>query len=70
MANSYSKPNTLLQLTTLSNKVLDNQHLKLIKNVIFILVLYNYWKRFYLSVAVGGPVRAFNDFQAYLKKVT
>ncbi|CAO3611851.1 unnamed protein product [Cunninghamella blakesleeana] len=68
MANSYSKPNTLLQLTTLSNKVLDSQHLKLIKNIVFLLVLYNYWKQFYLSVAVGGPVRAFNDFKAYIKK--
>lgn len=70
MANSYSKPNALLQLTTLSNKLLDSQHLKLIKNIVFLLVLYNYWKRFYLSVAIGGPVRAFNDFKAFIKKVT
>jgi sphinganine-1-phosphate aldolase len=59
-----------MQLTTLSNKVLESRHLAIAKNIVFLLVLYHYWGRLYAKVFVGGPVRALYDFKDYLKKVT
>ncbi|KAI8344493.1 sphingosine-1-phosphate lyase [Chlamydoabsidia padenii] len=59
----------LLQLTILSNKVLESRQLSLLKNVVFLLVLYHYWGRLYAKVFVGGPVRALYDFKDHLKKV-
>lgn len=70
MANSHSRPQALMQLTTLSNKVLESRRLAILKNIVFLLVLYHYWGRFYAKVFVGGPARALYDLKDYMKKVT
>lgn len=67
--SSVSKPSPLIRLAQASNSLLDSPHLASLKNIIFVLVLINYWSKAYNKVLVGGPVRAFNDLKAYLFKV-
>lgn len=69
MTNAASKPSTLVRLTQISNDVLDNRYLQHLKNIIFVIVLLNTWSKVYNKVLVGGPVRAFNDFKAYVIRV-
>jgi sphinganine-1-phosphate aldolase len=70
MTNSVSKPSALIRLAQVSNNVLDSPHLTSLKNIVFVLVLLNYWSKAYNKVLVGGPVRAFNDLKAYIIKVS
>lgn len=71
MANQVSRPSgTIQQLLWSFEAALDGLRLNLLKNIIFVLVLLNYWSKFYSKVAVGGPVRAAKDFQAYFKRVS
>ncbi|KAI8638484.1 sphingosine-1-phosphate lyase [Parasitella parasitica] len=69
MTNAASRPTSLVRLNQLSSKLLDNRYLGHIKNIVFVLVLLNYWSKLYNTVLIGGPVRAYHDFKAYLLKV-
>ncbi|KAI7878282.1 sphingosine-1-phosphate lyase [Lichtheimia hyalospora FSU 10163] len=51
-----------------AERVLTDRRLIVLKNIVFILVLLNYWSYFYAKFAVGGPVRAFKDLQLYVKR--
>ncbi|ORZ13636.1 sphingosine-1-phosphate lyase [Absidia repens] len=46
---------------------MNSPRLTVFKNVVFLLVLYHYWSRFYGKVLVGGPVRALQDMKSYIK---
>ncbi|KAI9015877.1 sphingosine-1-phosphate lyase [Phycomyces nitens] len=52
-----------------TTNMLETPRLKTLKNVIFILVLFHYWSKFYTKVLVLGPVRAAKDFKAYFIKL-
>lgn len=69
MTNTVSTTNPLLRLIQLTNNALNGHHLKNIQKIVFILVLFNYWSKLYNKVLIGGPVRAIQDFKAYLLKV-
>jgi hypothetical protein len=69
MTNTVSTTNPLFRLIELTNKALDGQRLQHIQKIVFILVLFNYWSKLYRKVLIGGPVRAAQDFKAYLLKV-
>lgn len=60
----------LIRLSQISNEVLESRTLSQLKNIVFVLVLINYWSKAYNKVMVGGPVRAFNDLKAYIIKVS
>jgi sphinganine-1-phosphate aldolase len=70
MANAASKPSALIRFTQISSDVLDSRYLQHLKNIVFVIVLLNTWSKVYNKVLVGGPVRAFNDFKAYIIKVS
>lgn len=59
----------LIRLSQISNDVLESRSLSQLKNVVFVLVLINYWSKAYNKVMVGGPVRALTDLKAYIIKV-
>jgi sphinganine-1-phosphate aldolase len=61
--------NALVRFAQMSNDFLDNRYLRHIKNIIFVLVLINYWSKLYNQVLIGGPLRAFQDLKAYIIKV-
>ncbi|KAI9255153.1 pyridoxal phosphate-dependent transferase [Phascolomyces articulosus] len=70
MANELSKPMaTVSQVYRTLETLLDGKRLNIVKNVIFILVLLNYWSFLYRKVLVGGPIRAIQDLQTYVKRV-
>ncbi|KAL0141067.1 pyridoxal phosphate-dependent transferase [Mucor lusitanicus] len=69
MANAASRPSALIRFTQLSNEVLDSRYLRHIKNIVFVLVLLNYWSKLYNTVLIGGPVRAVHDFKTYLMRI-
>lgn len=70
MANQISKPTSpWSQVMHIAERVLTDRRLIVLKNIVFILVLLNYWSYFYSKFAVGGPVRAFKDLQLYVKRV-
>ncbi|KAI9250288.1 sphingosine-1-phosphate lyase [Sporodiniella umbellata] len=52
-----------------SSAVLDSPALKRFKNIVFVLVLINYWGKLYNKVLVGGPIRAYQDAKAHMLKV-
>jgi sphinganine-1-phosphate aldolase len=64
-----TETNALLRFAQMSNDFLDNRYLRHIKNIIFILVLLNYWSKLYNQVLIGGPLRAIQDLKAYVIKV-
>lgn len=70
MANAASRPSALIRFTQLSNDVLDSRYVRHIKNIVFVLVLLNYWSKLYNTVLIGGPVRAVHDFKTYLMRVS
>jgi sphinganine-1-phosphate aldolase len=70
LSTPSSRGDTLIRFTQLTNDVLDSRHLQHLKNIVFILVLLNYWSKLYNKVIVGGPVRAAKDFKAYILKVS
>lgn len=69
MANAASKQTALLQFTQISSDILDNRYIQHLKNIVFILVLLNYWGKLYNKVLVAGPVRAYQDLKSYILKV-
>lgn len=70
MANELSKPMaTLDHVYRIIEGLLDGRRLNIVKNIVFILVLLNYWSFLYRKVLVGGPVRAILDLQAFVKRV-
>ncbi|CAO3614694.1 unnamed protein product [Mucor fragilis] len=69
MANAASRPSALIRFSQLSNDVLDSRYLRHIKNIVFVLVLLNYWSKLYNTVLIGGPVRAVHDFKTYLMRI-
>lgn len=70
MANEISKPTSpWSQVMHIAERVLTDRRLIVLKNIVFILVLLNYWSYFYAKFAVGGPVRAFKDLHLYVKRV-
>lgn len=69
MANAASKQTALLQFTQISSDILDNRYIQHLKNIVFILVLLNYWGKLYNKVLVAGPVRAYQDLKSCIFKV-
>jgi sphinganine-1-phosphate aldolase len=69
MTNAASRPSALIRFTQVSNDLLDSRYLRHIKNIVFVLVLLNYWSKLYNTVLIGGPVRAIHDFKTYLMRV-
>ncbi|KAI7861146.1 sphingosine-1-phosphate lyase [Circinella umbellata] len=70
MANELSKPVAKLgHIYRVIEGLLDGKRLSIVKNIVFILVLLNYWSFLYRKVLVGGPVRAIMDVQAFVKRV-
>lgn len=59
----------LLRFVQLFNDLLDNRYLRHVKNIIFVLVVLNYWSKLYNQVLIGGPRRAFQDLKTYIIKV-
>ncbi|KAI8060206.1 sphingosine-1-phosphate lyase [Gongronella butleri] len=47
---------------------LNHPRLALIKNIIFLVVLYHYGSSLYRKVLIGGPLRAFDDLQVVIKR--
>lgn len=70
MAQTLARSEALQHWITVANHLLNHPRLILVKNVVFFLVLYHYWGRFYAKVLVGGPVRALYDLKDAMKKVT
>ncbi|SAM03489.1 hypothetical protein [Absidia glauca] len=68
MAQSLTRSEPLQHWITVGNHLLNHPRLVLLKNVVFLLVLYHYWGRFYAKVLVGGPVRALYDLRDTIKK--
>ncbi|KAI9499013.1 pyridoxal phosphate-dependent transferase [Zychaea mexicana] len=69
MANELSKPMaTVSQVYRAVEAALDGRRLTIVKNIVFILVLLNYWSFLYRKFLVGGPIRAIQDLQAYVKR--
>ncbi|KAF7721521.1 hypothetical protein EC973_004519 [Apophysomyces ossiformis] len=69
MTNVVSRPAFYFQLTQLVKAALDSPMLTRVKNIVFILVLYHYWCKFYSRIVVAGPARTAKDFKAYIKKI-
>ncbi|CEG67498.1 Putative Sphingosine-1-phosphate lyase [Rhizopus microsporus] len=69
MANAVSKQTALLQFTQISSDILDNRYIQHLKNIVFILVLLNYWGKLYNKVLVAGPVRAYQDLKSCIFKI-
>ncbi|KAG2214042.1 hypothetical protein INT46_004957 [Mucor plumbeus] len=69
MTNAASRPSALIRFTQVSNDLLDSRYLRHIKNIVFVLVLLNYWSKLYNTVLIGGPVRAIHDFKTYLMRI-
>ncbi|KAI8144329.1 sphingosine-1-phosphate lyase [Fennellomyces sp. T-0311] len=70
MAHQLSKPAaTLGQVLQFVNTALDGKRITIVKNIVFILVLLNYWSFLYRKFLVGGPLRAIQDLQLYVKRV-
>ncbi|KAI9310798.1 sphingosine-1-phosphate lyase [Dichotomocladium elegans] len=71
MANEISRPaaGPLERVIQGLESVLNNRQLTVLKNVVFILVLLNYWSYFYAKIAVCGPLRVAKDFQAFVKRI-
>ncbi|ORX49165.1 sphingosine-1-phosphate lyase [Hesseltinella vesiculosa] len=55
-------------LATTSQQWLNHPRLALIKNIIFLLVIYHYGSHVYAKVLVGGPVRALADLNVWVKR--
>ncbi|CAO3692989.1 unnamed protein product [Rhizopus stolonifer] len=69
MSISLSQSSAFIRFSKLSNEVLDSRSLQQLKNIVFLLVLLNYWGKFYNMVLVGGPIRAYHDLKTYVMKV-
>ncbi|KAI8365363.1 sphingosine-1-phosphate lyase [Radiomyces spectabilis] len=68
MAKSGLSSSALTRLAQTS-RILDNPKWNHLKNIVFFLVVINYWCKFYSKVVVGGPVRAVKDFKAHIMSV-
>ncbi|KAI8973410.1 sphingosine-1-phosphate lyase [Mycotypha africana] len=69
MQRISNKPQALVRFAHITNDVLDHRYVKYLKNIVFILVLLNYWSKVYNKVLVGGPVRAYHDLKAHIFKL-